>query len=350
MKSFCSGGNELAFRKVGPGSVVQEYKGLVLPWIPLNSELGISNGLNPSETNSLIAKGSTAISRCIPTNPVSGLSNFLGELKRDGIPSLPGAETFRGLKSGQPLKGSASDYLNYEFALKPVYSDVQSFATVVRDYDKILKQYIRDSGKNIRRQYRFPVEQTVSNSIVSSSYYPQGGNLPSSWFNAGVLHKQVVTTTEAWFSGAFTYYLELDDTTLGRLKLYEQLANKLLGVRLSPELLWNLTPWTWAADWVSNFGDVFSNVSRFSQDGLVMRYGYVMEQKTITTSYTLLGYSVKSGVTGQCPPLTMTITRQRKARMRASPYGFGVSAGSLSPRQIAILAALGISRGAGIAQ
>jgi hypothetical protein len=297
-----------------------------------------------------MAKGSTAISRCIPTNPVSGLANFLGELKRDGLPSLPGEASLYGRRTGKPLKGISQDYLSAEFAIRPIISDVRKFAEVVTHHDKVLKQYLRDSGKNIRRSYRFPVESTTVSSVVSPSYFPQGGNLPASWFNAGVLHKQVVTTTEAWFSGKFTYYLKLEDSMLGKLRLHTQLANKLLGVRLTPELLWNLTPWTWAVDWESNFGDVFHNISQFSHDGLVMRYGYVMEQKTITTTYTLRDYSVKSGVSGPCPPLSMTITQQRKARKRASPFGFGVTIEDLSPRQIAIIAALGISQGAGIAK
>jgi hypothetical protein len=348
-RAYCSGGADLSFTKTAT-NVVQQYKGRVLPWIPLASELNVLPFPNPSEELSILGYGTTAVARCIPTNPVAGLANFLGELRRDGLPKRPGESMRKEFERGQTLKGLSSEYLNYQFAIAPFLNDVRSFATVVKDHDKILKQYLRDSGKDIRRSYSFPVESTITNSVISPSYYPQGGNLPASWFNPGVLTLQTVTTVERWFSGRFCYLLTFGDSQMEQLKLYEQKANKLLGVRLTPELVWNLTPWTWAADWFANAGDVFHNVSAFSRDGLVMRHGYVMERKTITKTYTLSGYSVKSGTTGACPPLTLNITQQRKVRRKASPYGFGVKDVDLSPRQIAILAALGINRSAGAAK
>jgi hypothetical protein len=349
-KVTLDGGRKAAFQKQVSANTTQVWKGFMLPWIPLNSELAPLGLMTPAEKLDLIAAGTTAISRCLPTNPVSGLANFLGELKRDGFPKRPGAAMRSEFERGKTLKGLSSEYLNWEFAVRPFYSDMRSFANVVKRHDKVLKQYLRDSGRIVRRRYSFPTVETVSSSVVSSAYYPQGGNLPASFFNSGVLHLETRTIVDRWFSGAFCYYLNLDDSTLGRLELYEQYANKLLGTRLTPELVWNLTPWSWAADWVSNAGDVFHNVSAFLGDGLVMKHGYIMEQKTIMKTYTLDGHSVKSGITGDASPLSLTITQQRKVRLKASPFGFGITDANLSARQIAIIAALGINRSAGLAK
>lgn len=312
--------------------------------------------LSISETQNLMAYGTTAIARCIPTNPVSGLANFLGELRRDGLPLVPGQNTQSAFQQGQSLKkGSASDYLNWEFAIRPTLNDLTKFAHVVKHHDKVLKQYLRDSGKNIKRRYSFPEEREVTSSTISTNYVPFG--IPSKYFvgsSRGVLTKEVVTTTNRWFTGEFCYYLSLDDNLLGSLQAYEQKANKLLGVRLNPELAWNLTPWSWGVDWFSNAGDVFHNVSAFLADGLVMRRAYVMEHKTITTTYKLVVNANSKPTGGESDVygriFTQVFTQERKTRVRASPFGFGKLVTDLSPRQLAIIGALGISRSPGRAK
>jgi len=303
--------------------------------------------LSPSEILQLTAYGSTAIARCLPTNPVSGLSNFIGELRRDGLPSLPGAQMRDQVEKSRSLKGGANEYLNLKFAIEPTLSDLTKFTYAVKNHDKVLKQYIRDSGKPIRRKYRFPTQKTVTNSTISTNYRPSGP--PSKYFpSGGTLTLETVETVDRWFSGTFCYYLAMDDSLTGKLQRYEQLANKLAGTRLSPELIWNLTPWSWAADWYANVGDVARNVSAFLQDGLVMRHGYVMEHRYITQTYSLTGYTGQPGV--PTPSLIQVFSFERKARIKASPFGFGKTASDLSPRQLSIIAALGISQSGGLAK
>jgi len=247
----------------------------------------------------------------------------------------------------QVRKGIGSEYLNYEFAIKPTISDVLDFANVVKRHDKVLKQYLRDSGKNIRRSYRYPTERVVTTQVLSSNARPSGP--PSKYFpSGGVLSLETETSTDTWFQGEFCYYINLDDSTRGKLERHEAYANKLLGVRLNPELLWNLAPWSWTADWFSNAGDVFHNISAFSQDGLVMRRGYVMQKKYIRQTYSLIGYTGQTGV--PTPPLYQTFEFTRKVRLKASPFGFGKTDADLSPRQLAIIAALGLSHGGRLAK
>lgn len=292
------------------------------------------------EISNLYAKGATAIARCSPVNPVAGLANFLGELKRDGLPNLPG-ESMR--KEVDLARGSASEYLNYQFAISPTMNDLKSFVTAVRTRDKVLKQYIRDSGKGIRRRYSFPVERSIV-TTSETGVYPAG--LDTQFVaSPGTKTKIVETTRRTWFSGQFCYYLDKGNTAFSKSAYYAQLANRLFGTTLTPEVVWNLAPWSWAADWFFNMGDVLHNVSQFQSDGLVLQYGYVMEHLTITTTYRLEGYVLK-GAAGNSvgPPLTQTYTQQRKVRLKATPFGFGLNFSGLSPRQLAIMTALGISR------
>jgi hypothetical protein len=133
----------------------------------------------------------------------------------------------------------------------------------------------------------------------------------------------------------FIYYLPTGDSAREKISRYGAYARKLLGIDLTPEVLWNLSPWSWAADWFSNTGDVMHNISAFGSDGLVMRNGYTMCHSGLTQvdsgSYSGF-YQVKTRV------------RETKTRHVATPYGFGVSYDGLSARQIATVAALGLSR------
>jgi hypothetical protein len=308
-----------------------------------------------SDNLTLMAKGTTAINRCIPTSPVSDVSVALGELLRDGIPNLPGEGLLRDRDArfaGREVQGLdqtvAGEYLNAEFGLKPTINDIQSFSKAVVKSHKILDDYRRGSGKQIRRQYSFPTE-TSSNVVVKDNIYPY---IPTSttWFfaNPGRLTRTETIQKDTWFKGAFTYYLDPGEDRMGKLARASQEAKKLYGVRITPDVLWNIAPWSWAADWVSNAGDVISNVSAFATDGLVMRYGYLMEHTIATREYRLEGHRF-SGDTDSRTDIQTFVT-ETKRRIPATPFGFGLDLGALSGRQQAIIAALGISRNTRVAR
>jgi hypothetical protein len=120
-------------------------------------------------------------------------------------------------------------------------------------------------------------------------------------------------------------------------------AGPLLGIELTPEVVWNATPWTWALDWVSNIGDCVSNISDMIVDGLVIKYGYVMEHYVSSRTYYYAG-------TGKYKPIggvvvsPVTLFYETKRRRKASPFGFGLDWSGFTPRQLAITVALGLTR------
>jgi len=71
-----------------------------------------------------------------------------------------------------------------------------------------------------------------------------------------------------------------------------------------------------------------------------MKYGYIMEEKTITDTYSM----PDTGLIVHGPPPPTTVVTTVKRRKEANPFGFGVSWDGLSPSQLAISAALGITR------
>jgi hypothetical protein len=321
-----------------------QYRG---PWVAMDQNVGSASPLYPAVPTSLfdlsIIRGTTAIARTIPTNPVAGAAQFLGEL-REGLPRLPG----HAIRRKGPI-GVADEYLNVEFGMKPFVSDLRKFGEAARTASKQIDQLKRDSGRLIRRRYTFPVERTTTTTVVSSNAYGSPGFrilAPSCYDKGpGKLTKTRNESYEFWFSGAYTYAYPDGDTAVGRMRQAESRLNRLFGTRVSPELFWELTPWSWAADWVSNAGDVFHNMTALSNDSLVLRWGYIMCKYTCSDTYLLDGVSLRGGTGG---PRSQTFTTEVKMRTRATPYGFGLDIGKFTTRQWAILGALGMSRAQGM--
>lgn len=315
------------------------YHGPILPVDPAPRHFPSRSFTSDNEMHQL---GTTAIALCKPTTPEASVTAALGELVRDGIPALPGLSTLR--DRTKLAKKAGDEYLNIQFGWVPLVSDVRKISDAIRKSDAILKQYERNSGRGVRRRFTFPtitVEEEFTPDTAGSPY-PVGP--PLTYFDdyTGVLTGQRTSVVETWFSGSFTYYVPPAKDYRSKTLRQAALANKLLGVYPTPEVIWQLTPWSWAVDWFTNIGDVMSNISDWAAQGLVMQYGYLMQTKRTTDTYTLSGIKPK----GHGPlEVSLSFTSITKQRVKADPFGFGISWDGLSPYQLSIAAALGLTRG-----
>nr|QDH88736.1 MAG: hypothetical protein H1Rhizo25414_000004 [Leviviridae sp.] len=327
-----------------------EYRGPILA-TPL---FGLTAPPEPSDN--LDALGATAIARCSPTNNIASAANFLAELRADGLPKLFGASILK--ERLRFHKSLGEEYLNEEFGWKPLIGDLRSIASAVTHSHKVLSQYERDSGKVVRRRYEFPEETSQSTTFVRNQsaslgtwtglfnpVYPGGDPLEILYYggSTGSLYRTRQTWKKVWFSGAFTYHLP--SLYNSRIKMVEDArhASTLLGLDLTPEVLWNATPWTWAIGWFSNAGDVVANLSDWATDGLVLKYGYIMMHSIVTDTYFVTNRGRLSSPAAQ--PSKVVISVETKRRKKATPFGFGLTMGQFTPRQLAITAALGLTKG-----
>ncbi len=299
--------------------------------------------------------GASAISKTSPTNANANLSQALLELT-EGLPRVAGMQLLKGPDSISRSLGS--EYLNGAFGWLPLISDVQSIARAVSHSTRLIKQYKRDSGKLVRRRYSFPRE--VENSVMENLQHPRyvfdgydRWTDSQTWFDtsSGDQYPKVSmhnhTTKDVWFAGAFMYHLEADDSLLGKLTRFEELANHLLGTRITPSTLWELAPWSWFGDWFGTFGDFLQTTSLLSSDGLVMKYGYLMRHTVQHNTYSMpSGFTFKGGI--KTGPVSYRLSRETKERVQATPYGFGLLPTNFSVRQWAILGALGLTKAPGI--
>lgn len=282
-------------------------------------------------------RGSELMSGAIPTNPVLDGSVALAELFREGLPSIVGGTLLKDRVGF--LRGLGGEYLNYEFGWKPLVSDLKNAAKAVIDSSSVLAQLERDSGRNVRRRRYLPITRTAE-LLSKTTVYPRGSN-SRFWRGAPWYRRTETIERSTWFSGCFTYYYE--PSLQSEVERIVTQARLLYGIELTPEVVWNLTPWSWLIDWVTNVGPVLHNLSAFQSDQLVLRYGYVME-KTSRTYSQVTNYTDLT-VPGRWPSVIKEeYSGIRKIRRAATPYGFGMDTGMFDTRQWAILTALGITR------
>jgi hypothetical protein len=303
--------------------------------------------------------GTLAVNASAPTAPSANLSTATIELAREGIPKIPVVGNLmhprdihvKGDARHESVFGRTGDeHLNVVFGWMPLVSDAKSVVRSLQTATQQARQLVRDSGKQVRRTFRFPVENSITHSVVQanatevlyevSSYFLERRDglltAPTATQKSTILHR------ELYFKGAFTYYMPTDKSLWSRIERYEQLGNKLLGTRIDPGAVWNLSAWSWLVDWVTDIGQIMSNASRLSEDGLVMRYGYLMSHVTDEVHYTNTGAKFKLG---DSAPFTAILRRESKERVRATPFGFGLDTSKFTLRQWSILTSLGMTKG-----
>lgn len=308
---------------------------------------GLWPDLSPPDLIIMSAAGTTAIKRTVPNNPVASVAQFLGEL-REGLPHMVGKSVLKaaaGKNLKQLLRAGGDEFLNVTFGILPFVSDIEKMVKASTDADRILKDFLEGVGRNIYRRYDFRPTTVKSTTFISSGYsgYPAlPGQMYPGYSPNGKLSVTRETTTEMWFEGVYTYSIPEGTNLRDSLVRHLELADKLAGVQPNFRVLWELLPWSWASDWFFDVGDIVSNLTAFSSDGLVMRRGYIMRHDRMVDTYTLEGLTV-AGQT--LPPIIQSFGTEYKTRMKATPYGFGYNMSGLSPTQLAILGSLGLTRG-----
>jgi hypothetical protein len=288
------------------------------PGIPV--ELGV-------DRLALWGLGSTAIARSLPDVPDFSLFRFIGEL-RAGLPQIP----LQALKKEKKLRNVGGEYLNYQFGVAPLVSDVQKL------FEQLMDPQLRKHVKHaLHEEHR--VRKTIDKGRTSSSRALSATEMtvmPSSFTSGMKGTRETISEYRIWSSVSFAYYqANLLDELLADL---DRMTGG-LGVVPNAVDLWNLIPWSWFVDWFTNINHVLTNLSYLGRDGLYLQRGYLMghyrERIIDTQSRVFMGTPIST---------TGVRTFERKYRVRASPFGFGYTWKEFNPFQLSILSALGVSR------
>lgn len=292
----------------------------------------------------------TGFRRTRPGNPVASVFQAVVEGYRDGLPAIPLIRSIQ--RKVSFLRGIGNEYLNVVFGWKPLINDLRKIFKLTHDIDKRMDQIVRENNHWIHRKATLDEQSTVTNSSHTYPYlFPQASFSPPGGWTTGTTIYTVSTETvdRRWYSACYKYYIR-DTMSLG----WNARARAVLfGVMPTPEAIWSVIPWSWLVDWFSNVGDVLSNLSQNAVDNLVQKYGYVMHQNDVTTTYGIdcswvpsPHHDEQNNVPGgSCLLQTTVFTGTRARGGSMNPFGVDVQFDSLSNYQIGILAALGLSKG-----
>jgi len=311
------------------------FSGVYAPTIQyLNDMSNISKGRFPAIPSSLGADqaylfslGSTAIAKSIPDVPDFSLFRFIGELSV-GLPKIP----LKTLAKQKKFREVGGEYLNVQFGLLPTAKDVQ----------KLIEQLANPQLRAAVKRQMFSehrVRTTIDKGKSTSTRTLSGSEMSSipSSYSSGITGKETVSQEyRIWSSISF---IQCQASLLD--SLLTELDQQLGGLGVVPEVIdvWNLIPWSWFVDWFTNFNHVITNISYLGRDGLIMQRGYVMAtyRDVVTTTQSRMFMGTPISTTG-------VRTFERKYRVKASPFGFGLTWKDFDPFQLSILAALGVSR------
>lgn len=323
----------------------RKYSGPIVQ--PLNFGDGYKvPSLAMSQEDSHLDKwGATAIHIVDPLNPNAETGVALGEILLDRRISLPVIQSWK--RRTEKAKAAGSEYLAAQFGWLPLVEEIKNTIQSIEQGQTIMENYHSLDGHEVHREFEFEPIETDDSIVVNPSTrcrYSSTSNVSD--FNAirpAVQSRRTTKTIRRWFSGTFTHYPnKAYDSMLGkRIASKRGEIDKLYGLTLTPDVLWELAPWSWAIDWFSNIGDVINNFTSFELNGLVMKYGFIMEEESFKETC----FMSSTGITGyDRPPPNIWNEGTRKRRKEANPFGFGVGWEGLSPTQLAITAALGITR------
>lgn len=309
-------------------TVIRKYEGdlVLLP----------NASINPLEVDSWLERASTfgaqAWRMFSPDKPTADLSQFWIELRDIRSQFSKSQAVFK------TLKDAANSYLGYEFGWMPFLRDIEKLIKAINNLDAIVARMVKNNGKWQRRHgvVKELVDSTGSiamgnliQPILTGEFYP--GAVTSS----GAMSIDKVDQT--WFEARMKYYLPYLENP-SKLDCAKLLA-KIVGLDFSkPLLYWKVFPYSWLIDWFGNMSHLIQGMESLLSTELTAKYAYVMDERVKTVE--LSQYQPLK--CDESIDLKTTYTLRSKERASVNPMGFGPLTITLSPKQAAILAALGI--------
>lgn len=320
---------------------------------------------SPDWADDLAAFGQQAFSRSAPVPSVFNGAQFLGEL-REGLPKLVGVSLLKG-RAKELLKNAGSEYLNYQFGVLPLISDIRAICTALLNLEETLVRKRTSQGKpkkarfalpyrNEFREYRAPMGEVLWTSgwrVPARPYGPvtsrealrsqvKGVSTPVGSFTGTDLYFLQTLRTRRWFEGSFTSFFDYPPSDASWIDK----ARSIVSTDFDLQTLWELAPWSWLVDWVFKIQSTLSSNAIASDERVVLNYGYVMEKSSFRSMFSGSLSSIYPGTLLSSPRFDIVTEDTYFRRIRANPFGFQASSpGQLNANQLAILAALGLSKG-----
>lgn len=279
--------------------------------------------------------GAEAFSKMKPTAPTFSGLNSIYELK-----DLPGMLQQK-MVSGN-LKNMSNYWLALQFGWKPLLNDIRKLINFQQEAQRKMEFLLRNNGGLVRR--RIVLFDAVSDEVETTgdAWGLMNPGFVTQFYSGSPSYKtRAFTRDSVWGSAAFRFWLPSSPQGV----VYKSaLRRALFGLTPSPSVIYNMIPWSWLVDWFSNTGYLINNLDAGVADRLAADWFYMMRRKdhVVQTELQIPLYGI-DGI-----PVVLHGTAEQtsfsKVRLKGSPFGWALSQNDLSPMQLSILGALGLSR------
>lgn len=176
-------------------------------------------------------------------------SNILKYVSKIGR-RVKGKPTLRNLL-GSMRTATADGYLQAQFNLLPLLSDISGIYTALSRTERRLNDLITRAGRHQVKHYNFTWEEYTDSSQLASEQVYAADYLqypPYAYYNVRRNCRYTPTTfhAEIRYNYVYSEYQVEHARILGLLDA--------LGVNLNPAIIWNAIPWSFVVDWVIGVG------------------------------------------------------------------------------------------------
>jgi len=246
-------------------------------------------------------------------------------------------------------KKTGDHYLNVQFGWKPFVQSINNVLDVVVNFSDHVAKLEKQNDRWMQRTFHEP-SVSSSDVVYSVAGLNNNGCTPAMTNYSYVADYSGTQTlfrdklVEIWYSGSFKFYREEFDTGLQSgyptVRSIRQMTT-LLGAEINPVNLYKVMPWSWLVDWFANVGDGIQRFQDMATGSVAARYMYLCRHSVDSLRYNTK-WSDRVGT-----PFEFNFTKLAETKLRVGsqdPFNFALVPGGLSPGQLRILAALGLSR------
>lgn len=267
--------------------------------------------------------------------------------------SFSGAE---GRTLREMFRTPADIFLQEEFNIKPLLSDIVGIYTALSGLEKKMKDLLLREGRLQKKHYNFSWLNSQFSGANGQTTYKldldqfAGSTNPTGFtgvYNALyrqiTVHREVLVDPSLFHAEVhFRYYLSAFQTEHAQvLSLLDS-----LGVNLDPSILWNAIPWSFVVDWVLGVSRWLSNRKTLNMEPRVSIDRYIWSWKYRRRLRVSFWDGVNDTSTDKIHRTWMPDLYEEAYRrdVKLPSYSDPLFAGSLNSREISLGVALAITR------
>lgn len=238
------------------------------------------NGLKQASLNSMLPliKGELSlINSIIELKDFKSLPKTIKKMKELAETTLYGLSV-----GGRPtlrryLNASADGYLQTQFNILPLLSDISGIYTAVTKIRARISKLVSEQGQSQTRHYRRDLGTSgpqISEQTFASPA-PLGANAYACNYSCGVVSeaKRYVYTDKSVFHAEVQYNYNYTAYQVEHAQLLGLLDA--FGVNLNPAIIWNAIPWTFVIDWVLGVSRWLDNRKLLNMEPVINIYRYL---------------------------------------------------------------------------